>query len=118
MNELEKMLESEMTLNKKETWTKLDKTMKLTKLQLYSVEYCKKNELDLSSKLTLFLKIKINQKRLLSNKEVNYDVVNQKIVDIPNLIYTNNTFVLKRSEKRKSTLKSLTPSKKIDIGIL
>ena len=35
------------------------------------------------------------------------------LTDIPNLIFVNDTFILQRNEKRHSTVKSLTPTKKL-----
>ena len=113
MENMEKMLNAEITLNKKEPWNKLDKTRKLNQLNTYAQLYCNNNNnIEHISKLQTFLRTKLNQKRLLNCKEVIYDTVKQQITDIPSLIYTNNTFVLKRYEKRNPTTKSLTPSKK------
>ena len=113
MNKLEEMLNNEIKLNKKETWSKLDKTMKISKFNIFANEYCKNNNLndDEVNKLQLFLKNKLNQRRLMTNKEVNYDIDKQIILLIPNLIYNDNQFILKRNDKRRSTVKSLTPSK-------
>jgi hypothetical protein len=112
MEDLEKMLNAEITLNKKEPWNKLDKTRKLNRLNTYAKVYCNNNNIENVNKLQTFLRNKLNQKRLLNCKEVIYDTIKQQITDIPSLIYTNNTFVLKRYEKRHPTTKSLTPSKK------
>ena len=45
MNDITQALEQEIKLNKKETWNKLDKTMKVRKLTNYAAVYCKKNNL-------------------------------------------------------------------------
>ena len=114
MNEIAQFLEHDIKLNKKETWNKLDKTIKLKKLNEFAVSYCKKHcyEKDVTQKLTVFLKQKLNQRRLTTNKDVVYDIEKMQITDIPNLVYVNNTFILNRNDKRHSTVKSLTPTKK------
>ena len=114
MNDITQALEQEIKLNKKETWNKLDKTMKVRKLTNYAAVYCKKNNLsdDYSDRLETFLKLKLNQRRLLTNKDVMYDVDKMVITDIPNLVISNDSFILQRNEKRHSTVKSLTPTKK------
>ena len=124
MNEIEQLLSEEIKLNKKENWNKLDKTAKITRLNNFSLSYCQKNQLITESEISTpeeseivkilrtFLKTKLNQKRLLTTKEVIYDVDKQSITSIPCLVYVNNTFVLKRNDKRTSTVKSLTPTKK------
>jgi hypothetical protein len=115
MNEITQVLEQEIKLNKKETWNKLDKTIKLKKLSEYASLYCKKNNLNdnfYNNKLESFLKQKLNQRRLVTNKDVVYDVDKMVLTDIPGLIFVNDTFVLQRNDKRHSTVKSLTPTKK------
>lgn len=113
MNEITQVLEDEIKLNKKESWNKLDKTVKLSKLADYAEYYVNKHGLSetLISKLSIFLKYKLNQKRLTTNKDVIYDVEKMMLLDIPNLLYVNETFVLERNNKRVSTVKSLTPTK-------
>jgi len=124
MNDIQELLSEEITLNKKENWNKLDKTAKLSRLNSFSLTYCQKNQLigendlgdpenaEIVKTLRIFLKTKLNQKRLVTTKDVVYDVDKQSITSIPCLVYTNDTFVLKRNDKRTSTVKSLTPTKK------
>lgn len=114
MNEITQVLEQEIRLNKKESWSKLDKTVKLKKLMEFAEVYGKKNDLssDIITHLKTFLKTKLNQKRLVTNKDLSYDVNKMIITEIPNLVMVNDTFVLQRSDKRHSTVKSLTPTKK------
>ena len=116
MNELTQYLDEEIKLNKKENWSKIDKTIKLKKLSDYALRFCKKHNDDTNcEKLIVFLKLKLNQRRLTTIKEVLYDAEKMIITDIPNLGYENGTFILSRNDKRSSTAKSLTPTKKIDI---
>jgi hypothetical protein len=114
MNEITQALEQEIKLNKKETWSKLDKTVKIKKLSDFSDLYGSKNNLsvDMIVILKTFLKTKLNQRRLVTNKDLIYDINKMMITEIPNLVMINDTFILQRNEKRHSTVKSLTPTKK------
>lgn len=115
MNEIEEFLSNEITLNKKENWSKLDKTTRISRLNDFAIIYCEKNKLrseEILTKLQDFLKTKLNQRRLISTKDVVYDLDRQVIASIPNLVFVNDNFVLNRNDKRTSTVKSLTPSKK------
>ena len=114
MNEITQALEQEIKLNKKETWSKLDKTVKIKKLCEFSDLYGSKNNLsvDMIVVLKTFLKTKLNQRRLVTNKDLIYDINKMMITEIPNLVMINDTFILQRNEKRHSTVKSLTPTKK------
>jgi len=107
------ILNNDIIENAKLTWSKLNKTQKIQKLNDYSEKYCKENNiLNKVGKLKGYLKSKLEQKRLLTVKEVEYDKEESAIINIPNLIIINDNFILKRCEKRNSTLKSLTPAKK------
>jgi hypothetical protein len=109
-------LDRERANNKKETWNRLDKTIKLRKLQEYCLRYGKENNLAQSKieHLSQYLKNCLERKRFERVKDINYDKENQTIKSIPNLLYNKQSkrFTLKRSEKRVSTLKSLGPSRK------
>ena len=97
-------------------WTKLSKTEKIVKLEEYAANYVTKNKLSPVLEFTLirFLKEKLDQRRLATAKEVVYDQEKSILMDIPLLIYNSetNAFALKRSEKRVSTIKNLTPKKR------
>ena len=109
-------LDRERANNKKETWNRLDKTIKLRKLQDYCLRYGKENNLTQSKidQLSQYLKNCLERKRFERVKDINYDKENQIIKSIPNLLFNKQSkrFTLKRSEKRVSTLKSLGPSRK------
>merc|ERR1711871_757558 len=109
-------LDRERANNKKETWNRLDKTIKLRKLQEYCLRYGKENNLAQSKidQLSQYLKNCLERKRFERVKDINYDKENQTIKSIPNLLFNKQSkrFTLKRSEKRVSTLKSLGPSRK------
>ena len=118
MNDLSMLLDQEIKLNKKETWNKMDKTMKLKRLNEYAIYFCDKLNIDDAvkvRKLKDFLKQKLNQRRFNTNKDIDYDVEKTTITNIPNLVYENNVFILGRNDNRHSTVKCLTPKKKIDI---
>jgi hypothetical protein len=109
-------LDRERANNKKETWNRLDKTIKLKKLQEYCIRYGKENNLAQAKieSLSQYLKNCLDRKRFERVKDINYDKENEIIKSIPNLSYNKQSkrFTLKRSEKRVSTLKSLGPSRK------
>ena len=109
-------LDRERANNKKETWNRLDKTIKLKKLQDYCLRYGKENNLAQAKieSLSLYLKNCLERKRFERVRDINYDKENEIIKSIPNLLYNKQSkrFTLKRSEKRVSTLKSLGPSRK------
>ena len=113
-------LDRERAKNKKETWNRLDKTIKLIKLQDYCSRYGKENNLAQGKieQLSLYLRNCLERKRFERVKDINYDKENQVIKSIPNLMYSKQSkrFTLKRSEKRVSTLKSLGPSRKRNSG--
>lgn len=105
--------EKEYNSTVSEPWTKLDRTMKNEKLQEFSVTYVEKNGLHemYSPILVTFLRSCLDRKRLLSNKEINYCKVQQKIESIPNLHFKNSSFMIE-NEIRSTSIKSLTPIKK------
>jgi len=113
-NEKLKIIESNMLLSNGKGWTKLSKTEKLTKFNEFANTYCEKNGLDQNTKteeLQGFLKKKLDQKRLISVKELVYNAADGIIECIHGLEVVDGKFVLRRAEKRNSTLKSLAPKK-------
>lgn len=115
ISNLDKFLEDEKNNNVNEPWCKLNKTIKMKKLQEYVEIYKKNNNLsdDESELLIVFLKDCIERKKLHRVKDVIYDKENGKIKEIPALHYmkSNKHFTLKNIDKRVSTLKSLAPKK-------
>ena len=115
MNNLDDFLHNEQNTSIKDNWTKLNKTDKLRKFQDFSTIFCLQNELhddSVQNELCAYLADCINKKRLVKSKEVLYD--GENITSIPSLTYSDShgKFTLKRSDKRESTIKSLTPKKK------
>lgn len=117
-NDIDTFLEKERTQNKEDQWVKLDKTMKMKKINAFVDTYALDNNLNDKDKTSLqdFLVHCLDQKKILKTKDVVYDKVNGVITNIPCLLYTpmlTKKFTLKRCEKRQSTLKSLAPKNKI-----
>ena len=114
LNNLDAFLEAEKAMNKKESWSRLDKTVKLEKLFEWSERFCiEKKWSDVTkNQLKNFLKLSLDKKQLQRVKDVIYDKENSKILGIPNLQFNNRKFTLKRNEKRVSTVKSLGGGKK------
>ena len=108
---IEKLLEQEMSLNKNISWSRLDRSVKMRKLQDYAVAYSEKKSLTEKDRLRLskYLTSALERNRLHKVREVKYNKETEKIEDIPCLVYNKDTrkFTLKRSEKRVSTLSSL-----------
>ena len=111
---LNEFLEAEKARNKKESWSRLDKTVKLKKLYEWAEVHCKdKKWSDNTLKLLKsYLKQCLDKKRIQKVKDVIYDKESGKIINIPNLQFINRKFTLKRSERRQSTLKSLGTGRK------
>lgn len=117
-NEKLKIIESNMLLSDGKGWTKLSKTEKLVKFNEFAITYCKERTLEgKTEELEKFLKKKLDQKRLISVKELDYNVDDGVIKSIYGLEYVDEKFILLRAEKRSSTLKSLAPKKKQTVKI-
>ena len=111
---LNAFLEAEKAHNKKESWSRLDKTIKLRKLYEWAELHCKEKKWSDTTlkQLKSYLKQCLDKKRLQKVKDVVYDKETGKINDVPNLQLVNRKFTLKRSERRQSTLKSLGSGRK------
>ena len=109
-------LEKEIQANKKEPWVKLNKTMKINKIDAYVETY---SSLHKDYKLTAteiknlkrYLIDCIDKKRLSKVKDITYDKDAGVIKAIPGLEFnkTSRKFVLASTDKKTSTLKSLAP---------
>ena len=117
-NEKLKIIESNMLLSNSKGWTKLSKTEKHVKFNEFADIYCKEHELEeKTDELKRLLKKKLDQKRLISVKELEYNIEEGIINLIHGLEYVDNKFLLRRAEKRNSTLKSLPPKKNQTVKI-
>ena len=116
--DIDSFLEKERTQYKEDQWTKLDKSMKNSKIVAFVDNYAIENNLNDKDKSFLqdFLFCCLEQKKLIKTKDVVYDKVTRTITSIPCLLYTptlTKKFTLKRCEKRPSTLSSLAPKSKV-----
>lgn len=117
-NEKLKIIESNMLLSDGKGWTKLSKTEKIVKFNEFATTYCKERAMEeKTEELEKFLKKKLDQKRLISVKELEYNADECIINSIYGLEYVDEKFILLRAEKRNSTLKSLAPKKKQTVKI-
>lgn len=117
-NEKLKIIESNMLLSDGKGWIKLSKTEKIVKFNEFAKAYCEEHKLDTRvEELQNFLKKKLDQKRLISVKELVYNSTEGIIESIYGLEIMDEKFILKRSEKRNSTLKSLAPKKNQTVKI-
>ena len=130
ISNVEKYLEHERSRKTTDLWGKLDKTVKLAKLNAFAQKYIHDNGLPDSelTQLVTFLTTCIDHKKIVKTKDVVYDKVTGMIISIPILTHVNSSasssssssslsttgsvsspikFTLRRCEKRPSTLKSL-----------
>ena len=131
ISNVEKYLDHERSRKTTDLWGKLDKTVKLSKLNAFAQKYIHDNglpECELTQLVT-FLTTCIDHKKIVKTKDVVYDKVSGMIISIPILTHVNSgsiasstslslpatsgsgsspiKFTLRRCEKRPSTLKSL-----------
>ena len=109
---IDALLESETQQNRAEPWNKLNKTMKIQKINNYAYKYASENGMNEEEADTLkrFLINCLDKSRLQKTKDVQYDKTKQEIIGIPALMYntTHNKFTLKNLDtlpKRVTTLK-------------
>jgi hypothetical protein len=110
-NILSNYLENESCANKKENWSKLDKTQKIKKLITHIDTLQNKFKLsdDETSKCQKYLLKCLERKALSKVKDVIYDKETGLISNIPNLHFDNieRVFILKKDDKHVSTVKCL-----------
>lgn len=116
---MEDFLENKCLTPKNESWSKLDKTTKINCLNEYANHL--NNEQNMSEielvALKKYLSQLLDKKKLQRIKDVIYESEKGAIKDIPNLHYNkaSKKYILKKDQKKVSTLKSLgTKSKKKD----
>ena len=111
------MLEKEKQTNKLDSWNKIDKMMKMRKLNAYADRYGREHSLsvqELKSLKAFFLNC-LDTSRLSKSKDVVYDRDTQEIKDLPSLVFhpVQRNFTLRILDvKRVSTLKALAPRRK------
>ena len=113
---IDDLLEQENTQNKAESWNKLNKTMKIQKLNSFSEKYGKEHNYNKEKikQLQAFFVDILDKKKLQTTKDVVYNKITKEVTDIPGLFFhpTNRTFTLRADKNRPSTLKSLGPTRK------
>jgi hypothetical protein len=112
---LDKFLEDEKKTNVMDSWSNLDKTLKMKKLTAFGESYRLDNALNEEECVLMmkFLQESLDRKKLQRVKDVIYDKTTGMIKSIPALTYNKATshFTLKNMDKRVSTLKSLPPKR-------
>lgn len=109
---IDKILETEKQNNIKDTWNKLDKTLKIQKLNNFAMKYCQCSDLYDHKVLIEFFKDALEHNKLQKKKDLNYDQNLHEIISIPSLSFRDNEFFINNvNRKRISTLKSLTPKR-------
>ncbi len=112
---IDDFLEKEKQLNTKLPWSKLDRNIKLKKLNNFADYYIKANNLSSqdSKQLKSVLKDSLDKKLLVKSSVVIYDKNKELISNITNLSYNSVTkkFLVKDLTKRTVTSKSLAPKK-------
>jgi hypothetical protein len=115
ISNVDELLDNEYNLNKKETWNKLDKSVKMHKINNYIESLAIKHTLsnDEKSSLKQYLSISLDKKNIHKNKDVTYIKESGILENIPTLHFNNNTrkFTLKK-QQQQSTLRSLGPTRK------
>ena len=114
---LSNYLENESSANKKENWSKLDKTQKIKKLIAHIDDTLQKKfklSNDETSKCHKYLLKCLERKALSKVKDVIYDKDSGAITNIPNLHFDNveRVFILKKDDKHVSTVKCLPSENK------
>ena len=115
---IDKLLEDENALNKSGSWNKLNKTLKIQKLNSFSDRHGKQNNYSTTQikQLKRFFADSLERKKLQKTKDVVYDKESTEIKEVPGLQFhtTTNTFSVRSDSKRVSTLRSLPPKRIIE----
>ena len=116
ISNMDLILDKESDLNKKESWNKLDKSIKMEKINNYIELLKKKHKLNNQeiSTLRTYLSSTLDKKNLYKNKDVIYIKESGKLENIPNLHFNNTTrkFILRKQQQHVSTAKCLGPKRK------
>jgi len=116
ISNLDIILDEESEQNKKEAWNKLDKSIKMNKINDYIKMLTIKHKLTNAEIKTLreFLSANIDKKNLLKNKDVIYTKEVGKLENIPNLHFNNTTrkFSLKKQQQQSNIRLGPTRKKK------
>lgn len=115
LNDLDTMLSRETEQNKTQGWNKLDKTIKIQKLNSFADKYGATNEYsetDVQS-LKQFLRECLDKSKLKNTKDVYYNKDTKEVTHIPSLMLntTTHNFTLKNVEATatKKTVRNVQP---------
>ena len=110
---LDFLLDEESEQNKKEAWNKLDKSIKMNKINEFIKILTTKHKLTQKEIITLreYLSVNLDKKNLLKNKDVTYVKELGKLENIPNLHFNNTTRKFSLKKQQQSTVK-LGPTRK------
>jgi hypothetical protein len=113
VSNLDLLLDEESEQNKKESWNKLDKSIKMNKINDYIKSLTSKHKLNPDEIKTLrdFLSVNLDKKNLLKNKEVEYIKETGKLENIPSLHFNNTTRKFSLKKQHQTTVK-LGPTRK------
>ena len=116
ISNMDLILDNESNLNKKESWNKLDKSVKMDKINLYIEGLRKKHKLNATEidNLRCYLSTSLDKKNLYKNRDVVYIKESGKLENIPTLYFNNNTrkFTLRKQQQHVSTAKCLGPKRR------
>ena len=120
LNDLDNMLNRETEQNKNQGWNKLDKTIKIEKLNLFANKYGKTNNYDDTKINTLkqFLRECLDKSKLKNTKDIYYNKETKEVINIPSLTLNNTThnFTLRNIETsiNKKTVRNM-PQRNVSI---
>ena len=113
---IDKYLEQEQNKKKNiKPWSKLEKSTKLKKIYTYIENFYEKFKMtELEKKdLKKYMRTCLERKKLQRIKDVIYEIKTGEIKDIPGLTFNekNRKFILRKIDKKGSTLRNLAPKK-------
>ena len=116
ISNLDILLDKECNINKKESWNKLDKSIKMEKINNYIKQLVTKHSLTTEEKNSLqtYLSSNLDKKNLYRNKDVTYIKDSGKLENIPILHFNNTTRKFTLKKHPQSTSKSLGPTRKVN----
>lgn len=115
LNDLDSMLTRETEQNKTQGWNKLDKTVKIQKLNLFADKYGGANNYgdDQISTLKQFLRDCLDKSKLKNTKDIYYNKETNEVTGIPSLTLnaTTHNFTLRNAEPitTKKTVRNVAP---------
>ena len=101
---MKQLLKTERENSYKNTWSKLDRGMKINRIKLFIQEETKRNNLSdkLSKDLETILLKNCKEGKLNKNTEISYDDSICRITKINKLAYENGVYTLGKMERKKS----------------